>query len=153
MADNNKMNGMKPVTVRFTPEVMSAIEEISYRHNTSKAEIVRLGFQGGLVKYLGSVEYVDANQGAEIRRLLGMRFTELSRARMELNRIGVNYNQEMRLKNARAKYGNDMSLLMHEEDEITNGVNSVKIEELEQIVNHIDSVIKEASEVFKCILG
>ncbi len=156
MADKDKTNGMVPVTVRFTPEVMAAIDDISDRHSVSKAEIVRLGFQSDLIKYLGNVEYVDANQGAEIRKLFGEICTELSRSRMELNRIGVNYNQEMRLKNIKAKYGNDMSLLsirMHEENEVMNGVNSVKTEDLERIVNHIDSVMKEAGEALKCILA
>ena len=106
-----------------------------------------------MIKYLGNVEYVDANQGAEIRKLFGEICTELSRSRMELNRIGVNYNQEMRLMNARAIYGNDMFLLKHEEKEIMNGVNSVKTEDLERIVNHIDSVMKEAGEALKCILA
>ena len=153
MADKDKANGMVPVTVRFAPEVMAAIDDISDRHSVSKAEIIRLGFQSDLIKYLGNVEYVDANQGAEIRKLFGEICTELSRSRMELNRIGVNYNQEMRLKNIRAKYGNDMSLRMHEENEIMNGVNSVKTEDLERIVNHIDSVMKEAGEALKCILA
>ena len=153
MADKDKANGMVPVTVRFAPEVMAAIKDISDRHSVSKAEIVRLGFQSDLIKYLGNMEYVDANQGAEIRKLFGEICTELSRSRMELNRIGVNYNQEMRLKNIRAKYGNDMSLRMHEENEIMNGVNSVKTEDLERIVNHIDSVMKEAGEALKCILA
>ena len=153
MADKDKANGMVPVTVRFTPEVMAAIDDISDRHCVSKAEIIRLGFQSDLIKYLGNVEYVDANQGAEIRKLFGEICTELSRSRMELNRIGVNYNQEMRLKNARAIYGNDMSLLMHEREEIMSGVNSVKTEDLERIVNHIDLVMKEAGEALKCILA
>ena len=153
MADKDKTNGMVPVTVRFAPEVMAAIDDISDRHSVSKAEIIRLGFQSDLIKYLGNVEYVDANQGAEIRKLFGEICTELSRSRMELNRIGVNYNQEMRLMNARAIYGNDMFLLKHEEKEIMNGVNSVKTEDLERIVNHIDSVMKEAGEALKCILA
>lgn len=153
MADKDKTNGMVPVTVRFAPEVMAAIDDISDRHSVSKAEIIRLGFQSDLIKYLGNVEYVDANQGAEIRKLFGEICTELSRSRMELNRIGVNYNQEMRLMNARAIYGNDISLWMHEKEEIMNGVNSVKTEDLERIVNHIDSVMKEAGEALKCILA
>lgn len=153
MADKDKANGMVPVTVRFAPEVMAAIDDISDRHSVSKAEIIRLGFQSDLIKYLGNVEYVDTNQGAEIRKLFGEICTELSHSRMELNRIGVNYNQEMRLKNIRAKYGNDMSLRMHEENEVMNGVNSVKTEDLERIVNHIDSVMKEAGEALKCILA
>jgi len=156
MTDNNKANNMIPVTVRFAPEVMAAIDDIADRHSISKAEIVRLGFQGDLTKYLGNIEYVDTEQGAEIRKLFGGVFTELNRSRIELNRIGVNYNQEMRLKNVRAKYGGAVDtfiMQMKEEEEILNGINSVRIEEIRQVINHIDSVMKEAGEVFKCILG
>ena len=37
MADKDKTNGMVPVTVRFAPEVMAAIDDISDRHSVSKA--------------------------------------------------------------------------------------------------------------------
>lgn len=60
---------------------------------------------GGLDKYLDGVQYVDKEQGEATKALLGKVYTEMSGIRTELHRIGVNYNQEVRLLNQQSKTG------------------------------------------------
>ena len=54
---------------------------------------------------------MDGDQVAEIRTAIRDLFDEVSQVKDELNRIGVNYNQEVRLMNREGRHiGNDLVL-------------------------------------------
>ena len=93
-----------PITVRFSPDAYDAISDIADNHNMSKADLVRRCITGNLAEYLGSVRILDGDQVVEIRAAIRDLFDEVSQVKDELNRIGVNYNQEIHLMNREGKH-------------------------------------------------
>ena len=93
-----------PITVRFSPDAYDAISDIADNHNMSKADLVRRCITGNLAEYLGSVRILDGDQVVEIRTVIRDLFDEVSQVKDELNRIGVNYNQEIHLMNREGKH-------------------------------------------------
>ncbi len=96
-------NELVQVTIRLPAKTKEKIENLAKRSDCSTAEIVRRSVDGSLDRYLDGVQYVEKEQGEAVKTLLGKLYTEISRVRMELNRIGVNYNQEVKLKNQQSK--------------------------------------------------
>ena len=94
-----------PITVRFKEGAWEVIREIAEESGTSQAEVVRMAVAGNMAKYLGDVRYVDREQAEEIKRLVIGLMDVTSAVKAELNRIGVNYNQEVKAANAAAKHG------------------------------------------------
>ena len=98
-------NILRPITVRFTEDAWEAIRDIAESNGLSQAEVVRMAMAGNLSRYLGDIKFVDPKQGEQIRRCVASLVDIVSAIRIELNRIGVNYNQEVRVLNTEAKYG------------------------------------------------
>ena len=96
---------LRPITVRFTEDAWEAIRDIAESNRLSQAEVVRMAVAGNLSRYLGDIRFVDPKQGEQIRRCVASLVDIVSAIRIELNRIGVNYNQEVRVLNTEAKYG------------------------------------------------
>ena len=88
-----------PITVRFSPDAYGAISDIADNRNMSKADLIRRCVTGNLAEYLGTVRILDGDQVIEIRTAIRDLFDEVSQVKDELNRIGVNYNQEIHLMN------------------------------------------------------
>ena len=88
-----------PLTVRFTGPALDTIRDIADEHGFSAAEIVRFTVDNTLKEYLGSIQFLDYEQGKKIEKQLAEIQTLTSQIGTELNRIGVNYNQEIRLAN------------------------------------------------------
>ena len=98
-------NVLRPITVRFTEDAWEAIRDIAESNGLSQAEVVRMATTGNLSRYLGDIRFVDQEQGEQIRSGVVDLVDTVSAIRVELNRIGVNYNQEVRVLNTEAKYG------------------------------------------------
>ena len=96
---------LRPITVRFTEDAWEAIRDIAESNRLSQAEVVRMAVAGNLSRYLGDIKFVDPKQGEQIRSYVVDLVDTVSAIRVELNRIGVNYNQEVRVLNTEAKYG------------------------------------------------
>ena len=90
---------MKPVKIRFDAYEYEAIKELSAEYHMSYAQIVRIAVAGNLTSYFGKVRYVDRNQANDIKGALLSVGNTLTDIRNQLKRIGVNYNQEIKLKN------------------------------------------------------
>ena len=58
---------------------------------------------GHLEQYFGNVQYMDAEQGREIRMRCALLGTEMQHIRNELNKIGVNVNQIAKWNNIEAE--------------------------------------------------
>lgn len=101
----NQGGKLVPVTVRFTADAMDVISEIAEANRMSKAELVRMAVDNRLIKYLENVVFIDAAQGEEIRKLLFELSTFLGEIKLELYRIGVNVNQQTKIKNMQNKFG------------------------------------------------
>lgn len=98
--DNGKMI---PVTVRFEAEAYKTMCDMAKEYDCSLAEIVRLSVDDALIFYLGMVKYVDVETGKHIISTLGRLETVVADIRNQLLRIGVNYNQELKLKHIENK--------------------------------------------------
>lgn len=81
------------VTARIAHSVSDIIKDIAEEYGVSFSEVVRLSIDGHLEKYLGNVQYIDKQQGEEIKRQSAALANEMQGIRNELNRIGVNVNQ------------------------------------------------------------
>ena len=158
------MAEMIPMTVRFSPDVMAIIEQIATEHGMTKADIVRITINDRLEKYIGNTKYVDEKQGAIINKNLVTIGNLLIEARDEMHRIGVNYNQVVRLRNIEAKrnalqqypmqtyeqtkrYFTDKETLDREEERIKNGSETLQIEKLEQLIERMERVVERAGEI------
>lgn len=97
-------NELIQVTTRLPLNVKEKIDGLAESGGCSTAEIIRRLLDDSWKKYLDGVQYVDREQGETIKELLGNIYTELSGMRTELHRIGVNYNQQTRLKHLENKF-------------------------------------------------
>lgn len=98
-----KSEPMQPITVRFTGQAYEAIGDIAKDNGVSKAEIVRMAAAGNLLDYLGVIRIVDKQDSAEIRSRIAELFDTASGIETELRKIGVNFNQYVKLKNTELK--------------------------------------------------
>lgn len=93
-----------PITVRLSESVYSGLHDLAKRSGVSFAHTVRLAAEGELENYFGSVRYKDRTQAAEIMAA-GKELSEICRDIVNnVRRIGFNFSQELRLKDAKKKY-------------------------------------------------
>lgn len=95
-----------PITVRFTKDAWDTIKEIADEKGMSQAEIVRMAVAGNLAQYLGSIKFIDQEQGAEIKRRVTELVDDVSGIRTALDRFGVYLNQIASKLNTGAEHGN-----------------------------------------------
>lgn len=89
---------LRPVTVRFTTAGYETLSDLARQKGVSLAEIVRVAAAGNLAEYFGTLRFMDMEQGDEIKKQVTALLDVVSQIQVELNRIGVNYNQEIQLK-------------------------------------------------------
>lgn len=139
-----------PITVRFNPDAMQVLRDMAAEHNTSVAELVRIVVDNRMVQYLGNVKYMDYDQGKEIQQQVSNLCNLMEEIRLELNRIGVNFNQEVKLKRIERKYENRtgisaMQRKLKERDAVMQGEDLSK-EELEEILNRFEAASTKVGE-------
>lgn len=141
-----KRGKLVPVTVRFSGDAWKVLHDVADEHNITTAELIRYCVDNRLANYLRSIEYVDAQQGAamlstqqQIRDLLAELGNEMAAIKFELNRIGVNFNQEVKRRNIEQKYkgaGFDLQKISAKQKELQaidaecKGFNPVQMEQL-----------------------
>ena len=136
---------MKAKRVRLDDVTIEAVSEVAEENHKSFAEIVRMCVSGQLALYLSKIKYVDHDQGEEILKAVNRTANELEQIVSEIRRIGVNYNQEIRLQNIQRK-------IREKESEPTQGMMSLvnkKREELAQLRTQQDSILKEKGSLNK----
>ena len=112
---------MIATNIRFKRDSYGVIKEVAEEHNVSMAYLVRISVGRNLEKYLSSVKFLDANQGAEVIRSVNELTNATLSVKNELNRIGVNLNQRIRLMRQRQEImqnvrgGYDAMRLAHNE--------------------------------------
>lgn len=100
--EENKMNLVK-ISARISQKIDSVIRDMATEYGVSFSEVVRLAIDGHLEQYLGQVQYMDMEQGRQIRHQCAVLGTEMQAVRNELNRIGVNVNQLAKWTNIEAE--------------------------------------------------
>ena len=96
---------LEPITVRFPPQVMKALEDAARENRMSKAQVVRLATDGSLSRYLRDVRIIMPSDAAAIRAEVKALFEEIRKVDFELHRIGVLLDQIAKALNTMAKNG------------------------------------------------
>ena len=94
----------KRITVGFDEKTYNELCGLAKEFGMSLSAVTRIALETNLGIYFGKVRYIDREQAEEIRKTLLEILDNCRKIYNEANRIGVNYNQEIRLKNAEAKY-------------------------------------------------
>lgn len=147
-------------TVRFTEDVISVIDELAKSFSVTRSDVIRIAVDSRLKSYLSNVVFVEHEDAIKHQQLLTKIYDELESIRMELHRIGVNYNQEIKLKNARQKIENDRrekrktsyDLLKEKErieKEILSDTKSLSKDEINKLMIHFEKVSKVISNGLK----
>ena len=148
---------MKKVTVRFPEETARALADLSKEFNKPQAEIVRAALLNRLTNYLGGVKYIDQQQADEIQKQLYELTTEISKLHSEIRRIGVNYNQEIRLKQIANKYKNEhgypsIRKQQQEEEEAMKECSVLKPGEMSELLQQYEDTTIRIGEILKCLI-
>ena len=147
---------LRPVTIRFPEEIWKALRDTSSARGYSMASLVRQLVEWGLSdmdEHTLQEEQISALHDAVIKLT-----DEISQIQRELNRIGVNYNQEVRLKNIERKYANrknleDRASYFREMDAIKNGSTTLNKKELDSLMSRYEEATQKAGEAICRILG
>ena len=105
MSGAKKRPQMEPITVRFSPDVMRALEQAADDNCLSKAQVVRLATNGTLFQYLRDIKIISPADADAIRAEIKALTDATRKAEYELHKIGVNLNQIARAMNYMAKSG------------------------------------------------
>lgn len=92
------------ISFRVDPDVLEVIRHVAEDNDRTVSDVIRAVIDNRLLKYLDMVVYVDPEDAKEIRQILQTASDDISAIGLELNRIGVNYNQEIKLRNELRKY-------------------------------------------------
>lgn len=113
MKQQNEMNDVNeasvktklvPVTVRFSPVAYEQMKKLADEFGVSFGTVARLTVDGNLAEYLSTVRYIDKKQASVINKNIVTVGNQIQSIKNDLHRIGVNYNQELKLKHIQAKY-------------------------------------------------
>lgn len=103
-ASGGSKEKLVPITIRLSKPVYFGLKRLSEEHGVSFAHTVRLAAEGELENYFGSVRYKDRTQAAELMAA-GKKLSEICLDIVNnARRIGFNFSQELRLKEAKEKY-------------------------------------------------
>lgn len=155
---NNTAEDKKLVAmgVRFKPEAMNVINKVSKLNHISKAEVVRYCVDNRLSQHLKQTRFIDEEQAELVREEVYILNNLLQEIKLELNRIGVNYNQAVRLQNIKNKYpdiidAKQIQRRIDEEDEAI--LNSLSKEELDIIIRRFEAATKKVGDEICAILA
>lgn len=151
---NDNSEELVSLTVRFTRGAYDAFSQIAEKHNMSKAEVIRLAIDNRLLNYLGNVEYVNPKDAEKMRKQIFRVGTELHNINLELNRIGVNFNQQVRLQNIKNKYKGKSDFLSikrrtMEEDAVKKECSRLSPDDLSKLMKKEEECIDRFAELIK----
>lgn len=136
---------MEPITVRFSPDIMRALEQAAHDNFLSKAQVVRLATNGQLLQYLREIRIVSPADAAAIRTEVKVLTDATRKAEYELHKIGVNLNQVTRALNVMVKTGRPWP-------EEAAGI-SLTAQDLLEIIARYEEASGRAGEALCRILG
>ena len=165
MDTNNRASvNMVPITIRLTPEAYNAIKQIATDNHLSMAQTLRYAIDRNMEDYLSRIRYLDTEQGREIEKQITTLFDEVSRIKYELRRIGINYNQEIKLKQIREKYQArmknsvfDMKLKLaeqqaKEEKQLMQEMHGLDIDELNRLMDRFEAISEQVSKTLWAVM-
>ena len=81
------------ISARINEKVDEVMKDMAKEFDVPFSQVVRLAIDGHLEKYLGTVRYIDGDQGEYMKRATALIANELQRIKTALNKLGVNVNQ------------------------------------------------------------
>ncbi|MDO5127762.1 MAG: hypothetical protein Q4D54_08440 [Eubacteriales bacterium] len=138
------------LTVRIPHTTRERIENLAKKNSCSVAEVVRLAVDDKLDSFLDNIQYVDAEQGKQIIRLLSGVYEEIASIRIELRRIGTNYNQEIKLRHLTNQYAEhqiSMPELIRGQDAIRKECKDFSLEDMNRIMDRYERISEEVRKV------
>lgn len=134
MSDNKeKINKTSHVTLRLDNDTLLTIERLAKEYQISKSEVIRLALTGSIEK-ASSVHYIDNEQAKIINKNIIALGNVMVAVKDELRRIGVNFNQLVRIANT----GNIYSLFKKE--------TLLTKEELDELISRLEIAIEKAGD-------
>lgn len=81
------------ISARINEKVDEVMKDMAKEFDVPFSQVVRLAIDGHLEKYLGTVRYIDGDQGEYMKRVTALIANELQGIKTALNKLGVNVNQ------------------------------------------------------------
>lgn len=81
------------ISARINEKVDEVMKDMAKEFDVPFSQVVRLSIDGHLEKYLGTVRYIDGDQGEYMKRATALIANELQGIKTALNKLGVNVNQ------------------------------------------------------------
>ena len=81
------------ISSRINEKVDEVMKDMAKEFDVPFSQVVRLAIDGHLEKYLGTVRYIDGDQGEYMKRATALIANELQGIKTAMNKLGVNVNQ------------------------------------------------------------
>ena len=81
------------ISARINEKVDEVMKDMAKEFDVPFSQVVRLAIDGHLEKYLGTVRYIDGDQGEYMKRATALIAKELQGIKTAMNKLGVNVNQ------------------------------------------------------------
>ena len=81
------------ISARINEKVDEVMKDMAKEFDVPFSQVVRLAIDGHLEKDLGTVRYIDGDQGEYMKRATALIANELQGIKTALNKLGVNVNQ------------------------------------------------------------
>ena len=129
-----------PLTTRFTEPTYGIIRDLSIDYNESMAEVTRMATESSLDKYFGNVRWLNNEDAKVINHNIVVTAKLFKDAVFQLRKIGVNYNQDVQIKNLQRKI-----------DEYNKKILSLGANETALLMKYLDeqSVLKKQKEALE----
>ena len=158
MSNKRSEKPVRPMTIRFPEDKWAIIEKRAKKAGVNKTDYIRMTFDDNLARYLGNIRIIDEEQAAEIKELIRALLNEISAVKIELHRIGVNYNQEIRLRQIERKYagsGMDVNTLFQrhaEEEQVKSECRGFSKEDMDDLIARYEKATAKVGEILCRIL-
>ena len=151
-------------TVRFTEEEAKLIKELANEYDLTESQVIRLAMNGGMEEFLGNVQYVDKETGLAMKEAVMKCGNIMQGVQNELHRIGVNFNQALKLENIRRKeealnrewkngtantrlgVAEKRNDLKKEREDVESGTGVLSKKELDTLLEKYEAATKEVSK-------
>lgn len=168
--DSEQREKLVKITARIGSEVNEVIRDLASEFGVSAAQIVRLSIDGHLEKYLGTMRYIDTEQGEEIKKCICKASNEMQEIKNQIRMIGINVNQLAKYMNIEKKIDDFMHEMFFTEDRKKQKalndkvqhyvnmksklrLNKISAEDMDKIMEKYEAVTKELGDTLWHIQG
>lgn len=102
--DGGNVKDTVRMSVTMSADTHRALKKLADEYHVSIAFVVRVAIEKRLSDYLGTLRYIDREQGEKIYNVTAEIADNSRNILNNVRRIGINYNQELKLKNVEEKY-------------------------------------------------